>query len=67
MDEFVNIGLARQLEDNPDGYDYLVIFRQIKKELLEYFVENRKKAFAKGPKAKQLNLFEAKAVPNTGE
>lgn len=67
MDEFVNIGLARQLEDNPDGYDYLVIFRQIKKELLEYFVENRKKAFAKGPKAKQLNLFEAKAGLNTGE
>lgn len=64
MDEFVNIGLARRLEDNPDRYDYLVIFRQIKKELLEYFVESRKKTLAKGPKAKQLNLFESKSDIN---
>ncbi len=65
MDEFVNIGLASRLENNPDGYDYLVIFRQIKKELLEYFVESRKKIFNKGPKAKQLNLFGGKSEPST--
>jgi hypothetical protein len=57
MDEFVDIGLARQLDDNPDGYDYLVIFRQIKTELLEYFVDNRTKSANRTPKAKQLRLF----------
>lgn len=56
MDEFVNIKLARRLDENPDGYDYLVIFRKINKELLEYFVENRRKA-GKAEKAKQLGLF----------
>ena len=61
MDEFINIGLARSLDDNPEGYDYLVIFRQIKKELLEYFVENRKKSGAKNLHAKQLRLFDAAA------
>jgi hypothetical protein len=55
MDEFENIGLARKLDDNPDGYDYLVIFRQIRKELLDYFVENRNK-YLNAPKARQLRL-----------
>lgn len=59
MDEFVNIKLARPLENDPNGYDYLVIFRRINKELLEYFVESRKKA-RKNPTAKQLGLFEPK-------
>jgi hypothetical protein len=65
MEEFVNIGLARHLEDHPDGCDYLVTFRQIKKELIEYFVDSRKKANARGPKARQLNLFDAKQGVNT--
>lgn len=65
MEEFVSIGLARRLEDNTEGYDYLVIFRKIQKELIEYFVESRKKILAKGPKAKQLNLFGAKPDTNT--
>lgn len=56
MDEFVNIKLARRLENDPNGYDYLVIFRRINKELLEYFVESRSKA-EKTEKAKQLGLF----------
>lgn len=58
MEEFINIGLARRLYNNPNGYDYLVIFKQIKKELLEFFVDNRKKASSKGKQAKQLDLFD---------
>jgi len=60
MDEFVNIGLGRKLIDNPDGYDYLVLFRQIKRDLLEYFVDSRNKAFSQPPNAKQLDLFDTK-------
>ena len=57
MEEFVKIGVARRLENDPNAYNYLVIFRQIKKDIFEFFVESRNKSNNKDTKGKQLDLF----------
>ncbi len=56
LDELEKMDLARKLNREFDAFDYLILYKDIHVEdLLEYFVNHRKKRSSK--KGKQLNLF----------